>query len=311
MVMRAAKFLLGLGLAALLLGEPALAAKCTLKAGITVQQGGEGLCGFDVATRSYRGTPARQAECLTRAVGRGAEIGAPTLTAFLRERVGQPTNVSRARLAAYLAELDVDPDRVGGPLADPVSARYFIIHDTSTPNCSEEAFDRALCPARGIMPPNRDTPQWAALAKFHGHPMPFPNRLAHAFTNRIGDSITEVAFSAHIQTTKFEGCADADTKTGLFLGIENSQPRIGDPAKPAPGAKVNDLVAPVPGFTPAQYRRLALLYVTASVRQGRWLIPAFHAVVDSRYADGHDDPQNFDMAAFSGAIKAHLDKLTS
>lgn len=309
--MQATTFLLRLGAAALLLGEPALAANCTLKSGVTGQQGRGGLCGFDAATRSFRGTPAQQAECLTRAVGRGAAIGAPTLTPFLRERVGRNINVTRARLAAYLAELNVDPARLGGPIAEPVSARYFIIHDTSTPNCSDEDFSRQLCPARGIMPPNRDTPQWAALAKFFGHPKPFPNRLAHAFTNRIGDSVTEVAFSAHISTTKFEGCSDAAAKMGLFLGIENIQPRIGAPAVPAPGKKANDLIAPVPGFTAAQYRRLALLYVTASARQGRWLIPAFHAVVDSRYADGHDDPQNFDMSAFSDAVKGHLDDLAS
>lgn len=307
--MRTTTFLVRLGVAALLLGEPALAAKCDLKAGLTVQQGREGLCGFNPSARSFRGTPAQQAECLTRAVGRGAAIGAPTLTAFLRERAGQPLNVSRARLTAYLAELDVDPARVGGPVADPVSARYFIIHDTSTPNCSDEDFSRQLCPARGIMPPNRDTAQWAAIAGFFGHPRPFPDRLAHAFTNRIGDSITEVAFSAHISTTKFEGCVDSGSKQGLFLGIENIQPRIGSPSVPAPGKKANDLIAPDPGFSAAQYRRLALLYVTASVRQGRWLIPAFHAVVDSRYADGHDDPQKFDMPAFSEAVKAHLDKL--
>lgn len=308
--MRVAKFRLGLAAAALLLGEPALAAKCTLKDGLTQQQGREGLCGFNPAARSFRGTPAQQAECLTRAVRRGAEIGAPTLTAFLRERAGQPTNVSRARLTAYLAELNVDPARLGGPIASPVPARYFIIHDTSTPNCSDENFSRQLCPARGILPPGRDTPQWAGLAKFFGHPKPFPNRLAHAFTNRTGDSITEVAFSAHISTTKFEGCVDPDSKQGLFLGIENIQPRIGSPAVPAAGKKANDLIAPDPGFAPAQYRRLALLYVTASVRHGRWLIPAFHAVIDSRYADGHDDPQNFDMPAFSDAVKGHLDKLT-
>ncbi|HEX8263200.1 MAG TPA: hypothetical protein VF547_10035 [Allosphingosinicella sp.] len=309
--MRATRFLLGLGIAALVPGNPAIAVDCTLKSGVTAAQGREGLCGFSAANRSFRGTPAQQAECLTRAVGRGAAIGAPTLTPFLRERVGQPTNVTRARLAAYLAELHVDPGRLGGPLADPVSARYFIIHDTSTPNCSAADFSTQLCPARGIMPPNRDTAEWAAIAKFFGHPKPFPNRLAHAFTNRVGDSITEVPFDAHISTTKFEGCSDSAAKQRLFIGIENIQPRIGAPAVPAPGKKANDLVAPVPGFTTAQYRRLALLYVTASVREGRWLIPAFHAVLDSRYADGHDDPQNFDVPAFSDAVRAHLDKLAS
>jgi hypothetical protein len=72
---------------------------------------------------------------------------------------------------------------------------------------------------------------------------------------------------------------------------------------------MNDRVAPRPGFTPAQYDRLALLYVAASVRHGRWLIPAFHAVLDSYFAEGHDDPQNFDMNAFSRAVKRHASRL--
>jgi hypothetical protein len=309
LAMRTTSFLAGLGAATFLLGNPALAVNCTLKGGVTAQQGREGLCGFDAATRSFRGSPAGQAECLTRAVKRGAEIGAPTLPAFLGERVGRPTGVSRTRLAAYLAELGVDPARLGGPIADPVPARYFIIHDTSMPNCSEEDFSARLCPARGIMPPDRDTAAWAAVAAFFGHPKPFPDRLAHVFTDRVGDSVTEVPFSEHITTTKFEGCSDPEAKRGLFLGIENIQPRIGLPAVPAAGKRANDLVAPVPGFAPAQYRRLALLYVAASVRQGRWLVPAFHAVIDSLYADGHDDPQNFDMRAFSAAVKAHLEAL--
>jgi hypothetical protein len=309
--MRAAKFLSGLGAAWLLPGAPALAVNCALKDGISVEQGREGRCGFNAAARAFRGSAAEQAQCLTRAVRRGAVIGAPTLIAFLRERVGRPTGISRPRLSAYLAELDVDPARLGGPIADPVSARYFIIHDTSMPNCSEADFSARLCPARGVMPPDRDTPRWAAIAGFFGHPKAFPDRIAHVFIDRIGDSMTEVPFDDDIRTTKFESCSDTEAKRGLFIGLENIQPRIGAPAVPAPGKKANDLIAPVPGFTPAQYRRLALLYVTASVRHGRWLVPAFHAVLDSLYADGHDDPQNFDMAAFSGAVQAHLEQLRS
>jgi hypothetical protein len=54
---------------------------------------------------------------------------------------------------------------------------------------------------------------------------------------------------------------------------------------------------------------LALLYLTASVRRGRWLIPAFHAVLDARFLEGHDDPQHFDMRAFSRAVERHLARL--
>jgi hypothetical protein len=52
-----------------------------------------------------------------------------------------------------------------------------------------------------------------------------------------------------------------------------------------------------------------LLYVVASIRRGRWLIPAFHAVLDGYFAQGHDDPQKFDMRAFSRAVKRHAERL--
>lgn len=111
-----------------------------------------------------------------------------------------------------------------------------------------------------------------------------------------------MAFDRHISHLKFDYCHDANSKQGLFIGVENIQPRIGDPAIPRPGRRANDLVAPEPGFSNAQYRRLALLYATASLRRGRWLIPAFHAVIDANYAGGHDDPQNFDIGLFDETL---------
>jgi hypothetical protein len=68
------------------------------------------------------------------------------------------------------------------------------------------------------------------------------------------------------------------------------------------GGRGNDGLAPDPGFTPAQYDRLALLYIAASVRKGTWLIPAFHAVLDTGFANGHDDPQNFSLADWSASL---------
>ena len=66
--------------------------------------------------------------------------------------------------------------------------------------------------------------------------------------------------------------------------------------------RMNDFQAPVPGFTPAQYDALALVYVVASVRAGRWLIPAFHAVIDEGIRNKHDDPQNFELQAFADSL---------
>src|SRR5262249_8764576 len=85
---------------------------------------------------------------------------------------------------------------------------------------------------------------------------------------------------------------------GRFIHIENVQPR----RSLAGGPPGNDIVAPAPGFTDPQLRRLALLYIVASVRAGRGLIPAQHCVMDSGIPDGHDDPQNFDLARWAAFV---------
>jgi hypothetical protein len=92
---------------------------------------------------------------------------------------------------------------------------------------------------------------------------------------------------------------------GRFLHVELVQPRRRDPA----GGARNDAIAPQPGFTETQYRRLAEAYVAASLRTGTWLIPAYHAVLDNGLPDGHDDPQNFDLPAWDGQLAAVLSQL--
>ncbi|QNA89901.1 hypothetical protein G4G28_17905 [Massilia sp. Dwa41.01b] len=280
------------------------AKKCDLKAGINAQQARAGLCKFDPATKRFAGTPAQQAACLTREVKRGASIGGETITPFLKELAGTPAPDIRA-VQTLLDAQGTGAGILGGPLGRRIQANYFIIHDTSAPNCSKKKRS-AACPTQGEFPPNRDEASWISNKDFLGHPKRAPDRIAHAFTNRVGDSITEVDFADPIATTKFETCVDVPAKAGVFVGVENIQPRIGRPRIPAPGKEPNDLDAPTPGFTPRQYERLALLYVVASARSGVWLIPAFHAVIDQAYADGHDDPQHFDMPAFSTAVQKHL-----
>ena len=297
--------------AVLLLGTnpAAWAAKCDLNQGMSAQQGRAGPCSFDPQSRSFRGTPEQQAACLTREVKRLGHIGNETITPFLRGVVGKPAPAVQT-VQALLQARQINPADIGGPPSSPISADYFIIHDTSTPNCSASG-PTVACPIRGEFPADRDEPSWSFNRNFGGHPKPFPKRLAHAFTNRVGASITEVDFAEHIATTKFESCADQAVKTKLFVGVENIQPRIGSPKIPANPSKANDFDAPTPGFSAKQYERLALLYVVASARRGRWLIPAFHAVLDQFYADGHDDPQRFDMNAFSAEVKRLSDGIAA
>jgi hypothetical protein len=38
------------------------------------------------------------------------------------------------------------------------------------------------------------------------------------------------------------------------------------------------------------------------VRAARWLVPAFHAAIDSQIPNGHDDPLNFDIDSFAKSL---------
>jgi hypothetical protein len=82
------------------------------------------------------------------------------------------------------------------------------------------------------------------------------------------------------------------------------------PRRSAPGrGRRNDARSPDPAFTAPQYDRLALLYVIASVRAERWLIPAFHAAIDAQIANGHDDPLNLNVESFANSLDSLLAKL--
>jgi hypothetical protein len=124
------------------------------------------------------------------------------------------------------------------------------------------------------------------------------------FINRRGELLTGHDFKTPWRATKLEREVGVPAK-GLFLHFESIQPRRRDPA----GGPRNDAIAPAPGFTQAQYDRLALLYVVASLRAGEWMIPGFHAPIDEGLSDGHDDPQNFDLKQFDDAIAELVRKL--
>ncbi|MRT44094.1 hypothetical protein GJV09_22415 [Enterobacteriaceae bacterium RIT702] len=285
------------------------AAKCDLKEGISTSLEHSGLCNFNVKSRSFEGTPAQQASCLTREVKRLGIIGNETISPFLKDLFGEAVP-SISRVQFLLDSQQIKAEDVGGDLSTPISANYFIIHDTSAPNCSDKG-SLASCKTRGEFPPDRDNANWNYNINYGGHPKKYTNRVAHVFTNRIGSSITEVNLAEHIATTKFESCVDVSAKVNLFVGVENIQPRLGDPKIPSPGKKVNDFDSPTPGFTNTQYERLALIYLVASSRRGQWMIPAFHAVLDQYYRDGHDDPQKFNMEEFSKAVQKYIKSLTS
>jgi TonB family protein len=218
-----------------------------------------------------------------------------SLPAPLASRIGQTTGLpSRATLSNYLSQQDLEGD-LGDYLWLPVSrahnndldspmARYFVIHDTSGPNYGHRPFPDDI----------DESPKLNDLRNFY---CPDGWGKAHVFISRTGELLVGHDYSVAWRATKFEKAAEfGGALQGLFLHNELIQPRGS-----VPGHR-NDARTPSPAFTPAQYNRLALVYVIASVRAERWLVPAFHAAIDAQIPNGHDDPLNFDIDSFATSL---------
>jgi hypothetical protein len=250
-----------------------------LSAGVARAEGNRTSCAFDTNRMEFEGTPLQQAKCLLRPVLRGGLLAQPlaVLPEPLEQLIGQPVAVTREALRRYLHAHNISESDIGGPVTNSLAAKYFIIHDTSTPNYGDKPF-----------PADINEPGWRLnnLDVWKKHPA------AHIFVSRTGESFTAHEFVVPWRATKFESkVLTKEQSRGLFVHVENTMPRRSDPAR-RPG---NDALAPEPGFTVPMLDRLALLYLTASLEHGRWLVPASHAAVDAGIPDGHDDPQNFDL----------------
>lgn len=258
-------------------------------------------CAFDPATLQFAGSPVEQARCLLRPNGKGGALGEALrkLPAPLERLIGKPVKPNRDKIRKYLEKRGIAEDEIGGDLNLPLSsarlpdgstitALYFIIHDTSTPNLIDAEF-----------PADLDTNPAARgnkLSVWINQPV------AHVFVNRLGASLTATPFAEPVRKgfgTKFARDFLKTEAKGLQIHIELVQPRRRDPASANPN---NDLIAPIPGFSDAQYERLALLYLAASARRGSWLVPAYHSAIDAGIKDAHDDPQNFEINEFADAV---------
>jgi hypothetical protein len=281
-------------------------------------------CGFDRDALTFAGSPLEQARCLLRHVRQGGELDPPlaALPPPLEELIDQPVAVSAGALRAWLAAHGIAESEIGGPLSERLSrarndapdapaARYFVIHDTSIPSLCEAA----------AFPAEMDDPSWRwnHLEEYASFPE------AHLFITRDGHSVAAQGrtFATPWRATKLERPREDLRTKGLFLHIENVLPRRCEPEEAAPPAWRcrrwdpleawwvcrNDRIGPDPGFSVPQMDRLALVYLAASVRRGRWLIPAFHAAVDAGIPEAHDDPQNFDLAAWAARLARLLGEL--
>jgi hypothetical protein len=261
-----------------------------------------GTCSFDAETLSFRGESVEQAMCLMRGMDATRNLGPmlERLPAALASRVGETTGIpTREALSSYLSKLDLEWQfavYLWQPLSrahdndpDAPMAKYFVIHDTSGPTYGHRGF-----------PDDIDTnPKINNLANFV---CPDEWGKAHVVISRSGGMLLDHELSTPWRETKFEQAAEfGGALKGLFLHTELIQPRR--------YGRGGDGHSPDPAFSPAQYDRLALLYTIASVRAERWLIPAFHAALDSDIPNGHDDPLNFDVESFANSLDKLVEKL--
>jgi hypothetical protein len=265
-----------------------------------------GPCEFDPENLSFAGEPEHQARCLLNPVEKIGRLGAPLkeLPAALATRVGKPSELpDRAVVQSWLAALGLGEPlgeslkrpvaraRDGDPRARP--ATYFVIHDTSAPNYA-------------AMPWPRNLDEHPKINNLDRYRCANEIERAHVFINRAGAMLLAHDLEVPWRATKFEMATNFDgALKGLFLHVELIQPRRRDPRY----GRGNDFLAPVPGFTPAQYDALAVIYLVASVRAGFWLIPAFHSVIDEGIRNKHDDPQNFELPAFALSLENLLQSL--
>lgn len=254
-------------------------------------------CPFDSADEKLL------ARCLIRPVIRGGNLG-PTpaaLPAVLDGLIGRPMGVELERLRGYLGDRGIDEASVGGPVnRDATRVRFFVIHDTSSPEVRAASF-----------PSNINEAGWSGnkLSNWLRSETP-----THVFVNRVGESGTKADYNQAVRATKYESGRDIadparrrearERRTGLFVHHELVQPR----RRSRPNSGYFD-IPPEPGFSAPQLERLALLYVVASCRGGRWLLPAFHCSLDATIDDAHDDPQNFDLEAWLDGLKTLLANL--
>jgi hypothetical protein len=271
----------------------------------------------------FRGTDLEQAKCLLRPTEPRGKSGKSlaVLPAPFEKVIGKPFRLDAARFEKYLAEINIKPDALGGSIGEKLSrsvagdkpyARYFVIHDVSLNYCEDRT---------KLLVADQPNEVWNSTARWKN------NDQAHLYITRDGKLIAPQGrtFATPWYATKLEK-QNPDRARGLFLHIENVQLRNVIPDKngrtrefkeseneetkePRKGECLNDYDAQKPGLTQIQYSRLALAYIAASHRAGKWLVPAYHLSVDSGINDGHDDPQNFNLTDFGSKVCDHLKAL--
>lgn len=260
-----------------------------------------GECRFSRETLTFAGSRTEQATCLLRkikllAVRKPQPV--PKVIRSLMEREDAPTAAQKAAAIAafpepYRAYAIQWADAPISQTMEGLQARYFVIHDTSTPFYANDPFPKRLNQDLKV---NDFAPYMDQT--FASEPV------AHIFLNRVGQIWAGHEFQEGWRATKLESRVVGPRARGRMVHIETVQPRRFLPGATSRG----QTYGPKPGFTDEQYRMLAALYVYASARAGSWLIPAQHNTVDAGIPEAHDDPQNFKLKQFAKELEKLVGK---
>lgn len=193
-------------------------------------------CPYDPELLSFKGNAVSQASCLLREVLFWGHISsAPVvLPDVFVNRVGQKVGLTVPQLRRYLSAQQIKENDIGGSLDLPVSqaethktgqfpAKYFVVHDTSTPNLLKAPFPKDIDTETWK---HNDVTVWQKGEKSK----------AHVFISRHGQSVTAMPFERGWRSTKFEltynkrfpHVPDEEVR-GRFLHIELVQPRRSAP----------------------------------------------------------------------------------
>lgn len=261
-----------------------------LVVGSPAQSQAIGGCRFDPQTLRFAGSVADTAKCLLRRVrDRGSGADEQPIPAWLLERITRPVSFTPEQLRTYLRSQEIDPAAltVNVAVGDRPQVRYFVIHDTSSPEIASSGTQ---------FPANIDQPSYSGNNLSGWQNL---RQRVNLIVSRDGRSRTFVDWGADrsLPATKIEMNSRVPRARPIFVHVENVQPRIKPPGSWA-------WRAPDPGFSRAQEQRLALAYIVASARAGRWLIPAYHFNIDQRLPDVHDDPQHANLASWVAHVQA-------
>lgn len=248
-------------------------------------------CYWDSGTMQFSGDSIQQALCLTPPVRASGIVGKleEGLPSTLDELVGRDFDFTREAVEAYVYEHGLNEKELGGALGLRVSrargesALFFVVHDSDGPDFGTRTFSPDINVSAHINDLRQFGRRW------------------HVLIGRDGASTTLIDFFQPLRSTYFEA-RDAGAKAkGRFLHVGLIQPV----RKNIDNADTSSSLIPEPAYTKEQYRRLAQVYVAASSRAGRWLIPAYAAQLN-KYGQAPvfmGGPKGFDLALWAKALR--------